>query len=804
MDCDQLILTGDFNINMLQLDSAHVKQFTDILISYSLTQLVNFPTRITSTSATLIDLIVCCKNAKISKTDVNPNVHIADHFWIDCHLDLYTEENETNFIYFRDLKNINLDYFNLDLNSIPFHKIYYVPGINNKLELFNSYILQLFEKHAPIQQRVVKKKRKPWITHAIISMRNVRDKYLRKYKKSKTDKDWELYKEWRNYYNESLVREQKAYINSRLAVGSNKDRWHNLKKIGVSKPYKASLPKHLSDPDKINNYFSSVLSSNQNPSSEIFGKYRNSKHERATDFSFKMTTETEVANLLSKIKSKSLGVDGIGIDMLILCCPTILPVITHLINVCIETNTFPDIWKIAYITPVPKCNMPRDLKDLRPISILPTLSKIAEKILGTQLQTYLDNNSLLPSVQSGFRSGHSCATALLKITDDILQATDNDEVTALVLLDYSKAFDKINHSLLLAILEHIGCSRESIFIVESYLQGREQMVKVKDKVSVPAHITCGVPQGSILGPLLFCIYTSQLCTCLKSCKSHLYADDIQLYFSFPSADWHNASMKINSDLNALSCMSREHCLELNPNKCAVMFFGREKSRSDVINNDNFPVRIHDKLLPVVESIKNLGVELDTSLRFSNHINKIINKAFGCLKLIYSYRKVLNEDLKKLLCDALVLSQFNYCDVLYNSCLNNRDSSRIQILQNSCVRLICGIPRRQHLSHKYVELNWMNMSQRRILHCLVLYHKIMQNMKPGYLYEKVVFRSDVHDVNVRNKNLISPPIHNTSIFKRSFSYSIYKLYNRVPCDVKSTSASSFKEKCKALILSSYFS
>nr|CAH7723182.1 unnamed protein product [Callosobruchus chinensis] len=324
MDCDQLILTGDFNINMLQLDSAHVKQFTDILISYSLTQLVNFPTRITSTSATLIDLIVCCKNAKISKTDVNPNVHIADHFWIDCHLDLYTEENETNFIYFRDLKNINLDYFNLDLNSIPFHKIYYVPGINNKLELFNSYILQLFEKHAPIQQRVVKKKRKPWITHAIISMRNVRDKYLRKYKKSKTDKDWELYKEWRNYYNESLVREQKAYINSRLAVGSNKDRWHNLKKIGVSKPYKASLPKHLSDPDKINNYFSSVLSSNQNPSSEIFGKYRNSKHERATDFSFKMTTETEVANLLSKIKSKSLGVDGIGIDMLILCCPTIL------------------------------------------------------------------------------------------------------------------------------------------------------------------------------------------------------------------------------------------------------------------------------------------------------------------------------------------------------------------------------------------------------------------------------------------------------------------------------------------------
>nr|CAH7722609.1 unnamed protein product [Callosobruchus chinensis] len=160
---------------------------------------------------------------------------------MDCDKLILTDDFNINI----DLENINLDYFNLDLNSIPFHKIYYVPGINNKLELFNSHMLQLFEKHAPIQQRVVKKKRKPWTTHAIISMRNVRDKYLRKYKKSKTDKDWELYKEWRNYYNKSLVREQKAYINSRLAVGKNKDRWHNLKKIGVSKPYKASLPKKL-------------------------------------------------------------------------------------------------------------------------------------------------------------------------------------------------------------------------------------------------------------------------------------------------------------------------------------------------------------------------------------------------------------------------------------------------------------------------------------------------------------------------------------------------------------------------------
>lgn len=182
------------------------------------------------------------------------------------------------------------------------------------------------------------------------------------------------------------------------------------------------------------------------------------KNNRLNNNNFKFQTENEftILKIINDISTNATGCDGVNAKLLKLCCPHIIPHITHIINFCLSNNVFPTIWKSAIITALAKKSNPTEYKDLRGISILPTLSKIIEKIMEQQLRDYLTLNNLLPIVQSGFRPGYSCTTALLNIMDDIITASDKGECTALVLLDFSRAFDTLNHEILLSILKYIG------------------------------------------------------------------------------------------------------------------------------------------------------------------------------------------------------------------------------------------------------------------------------------------------------------------------------------------------------------
>lgn len=570
--------------------------------------------------------------------------------------------------------------------------------------------------------------------------------------------------------------------------------------MGVLQENYSEIPHSLSNPEELGEFYEGVMKSKFSPNSQTIHYYEKNRKENVGEFNFNMTDENEVANVLQKIKSKAVGQDEIGIDMLILCCPHILPVITHLINVCIENSTFPKAWKTSYIIPLPKNNHPSSFTDLRPVSILPTLSKVIEKICEKQIREHLNSFEILPKFQSGFRPGHSCATALLRVVDDILHATDINEVTILALLDYSKAFDKLNHKLLLAILSYVGFSHDANNFIRCYLGDRTFMVKSRNKLSSARQIMCGVPQGSILGPLLFAIYTSQLLKCVEKCSTQLYADDTQLYYSFIPTQVQESVEIFNKELISLANSSANHCLELNPTKSKILVFGREKARKKVI--ESLKITMDGVNLPVVSSAKNLGVEMDSVLRFHEHINTKIKTAFFKLKLIYSQKSYLNSSLKRMLCDSLVLSAFNYCDVLYNSCITKHDASRIQLIQNSCARLVCGIRRGNPISHKIKEIGWLRMSERRILHCLVLYHKVILNRTPSYLHEKIMLRQEVHNVNIRFKNFISPPPHNTAIFQRSFSFCIYKYYNQLPKIMKEIkSIELFKRRVRRYVVDS---
>lgn len=371
-------------------------------------------------------------------------------------------------------------------------------------------------------------------------------------------------------------------------------------------------------------------------------------------------------------------------------------------------------------------------------------------------------------------------------------------MTALLLLDYTKAFDCINHEVLLSILHYIGFETNAVKFIQNYLQHRTQIVKLNNNLSLESSLDRGVPQGSILGPLLFSVYTSQLHRVIKFCEVHCYADDTQLYYSFDSERIDDANNIINNDIDELITASVNHNLCINPSKSKVMLFGRTFQRSRYAEDLN--VKVNDISIACVNEAKNLGLTIDSDLRFKEHIKNCIKKAFSNLRNIYASKDLLNRDTLRLLCNSLVLSHFNYCDVVYGPCLDIVTSRRIQRIQNSCARLICNMKRREHISHKIKEINWLNMANRRLLHALVCFQRIVTTKSPPYLYNKIRFRTDIHNLNVRRKSLITPPLHKTVLFERSFSYNICKLYNKIPADIKYiTNINKFKYEMRQIIL-----
>lgn len=793
--CNEVICGGDINIDMLDLSNRKTLLFTECFESFNFKQVINNPTRVTNSSSTLLDIILISNDLNYEKCGVKNVPNVSDHYLVFCTLKDKKTLPEETFIKFRNFKRIDLELLNNLLRLTPFDDIIDMQNINAKVDYFNSLLIGLFDAVAPEKSIKIKKQKQPWFTDTIKLMITIRDKALKKYEKTKSKIHWEYYKTLRNQTNVAIRNEKKHYLQYVVKNNnSSKVLWKKLDNLNVYNKSKETneLPDTLNVPDDVNNYFLQQGTGNFVPDKDLVHYYNtNFKTDFNRLFTFETVPENVIYKYLLEIKSKATGADQINIEMLLLCCPHILPYVTDIVNFCLDKNVFPDAWKVSKVIPIPKCANPTSFNELRPISLLSVLSKITEKIMNYQIRNHLNNHNILPINQSGFRSGYSCTSALLKITDDILTATDQGKATALVLIDYSKAFDTISHKLLYSILHFIGFSENSILLIKNYLLNRVQFVETAKGKSNYGNIVCGVPQGSILGPLLFCIYTCNLVNVLKNCNAHMYADDTQVYHSFYPTDTHSANAKINNDLKELALISELHNLQINPTKSNVLVFGKNRG----LVERNISIVINNNALSPTSEAKNLGVIFEVGLRFKKHISKCIQKAYYNLKLLYPHRHLLSKSLKIKLTDSLVLSHFNYCDVLYGPCLDKVDINRIQRAQKSCLRFIYGVKKYEKISHKLLEAEWLSMAARRQLHSLILFHNVIVNKSPPYLFDKIVFRSDVHTLNLRYKGLLSPPTHRTAIYRRSFSYTIYYLYNQLPSVYKHLSTSNFKTQVK---------
>lgn len=787
---DSIICLGDFNLDMLKIQDTNASYLIQLADTFNLKQIVNEPTRISKTCLSILDLIFTNRFYNTDSGTIELN--IADHRFVYSNIQVGVTMADTHkqFTY-RDFTGMNDGAFLRDLRSISWNIMYDFCEVDDKILFLNKSILKIFETHCPLRSVSARKHYAPWITPVIKIMQKQRDNALKRFRQTKLPTHWDYYKQIRNHTNQAISSEKKAYLRQKFQNIDNKQKWQELRKLNIIRNRKNTVPSHLAeDVNSINSFF--VNNDIDGPDRELLDFYRHAPCLTEFPFTFKQVTEEFISKIILNIKSNAIGHDQLNKHLLHICCPFLIPHITHIVNQCIKNSTFPKVWKKAIITPLPKVSNPTEFAHLRSISILPTLSKVLEKVMESQIRDYLNDNDIIPSMQSGFRSGYSCETALCNITDDIFKACDDSKITVLITLDYSKAFDMINHDILIGILRYMGFEGAAVRLVKSFLTDRSQVVICGDNVSDELYVTKGVPQGSILGPLLFVVYTSFFHKCLKACSYHLYADDTQLYCSFSPFEKDNFCKKINQDLADLYNVVKKHNLKVNPTKSTVTIIGNKQYRAMI--SDTCQFFMGGELIPYKDSVKSLGLMIDSDLRFSIHVSNMLRKAYASLKMMYPHRRCLSRDVKILLCDSLVLSHFNYCDNVYGPCLDAADVGRIQKVQNSCLRFIYGIRRPNRISYKLQEAQWLSMHNRRELHFACFCHRLLLIKTPPYLHRRLQFRTDVHNINIRKKDLLTIPKHRKQVFKRSFSYMAAHLINKVDKVMKG-------RKCRGLLASS---
>lgn len=727
------------------------------------------------------------------------NIKITDHKLIHCSIKCQKEKVGPQHISYRDFSKFDINKATEKISEINWNGVYEMQDVNEIERFITSGIKSVFDELAPVVCKRVTKKRAPWRNEAIKAMTKLKNRLRNKYWKTRDNNDWAEYKNVRNSLNREVWRAKKTYFSEKLSTCENpKEFWATLKQGGIAgDEKKIKLPPEV-NVNEVNKYFSEMGHGRDIDENELKFFQTHRKDGIGNGMSFRMVTDAEVKNAMNSIKSHAVGSDTISIDMIRAVSPFALGAITHLVNVSLATGQFPQRWKTSIIHPLPKVSKPTKINHFRPISVLPAMSKILEKIVVEQINSYINSIDLLPKLQSGFRRNHSTCTALLNLFSDLFDARDEGKYSSLVMLDFAEAFDSMTPEMLVAKMKYYRFRKDVIDWVESYFRDRDQITKDGSETSEPRSKTRGAPQGSGLAPILFILFLADLVRCLQYCTLHGYADDCQLHLSFELERFISATGAINTDLINVLKWANANGLKLNIGKCSVMHLVPEEAVK-ALSERGVTVMLDGQSLSVVQSIKTLGVVLDNRLTFSEHVTQTIQKALGRLRGLYRYRELLPQDAKLQLVQSLILSVFYYCYPAYGNSISKGDMDRIQQFQNSAVRFVCSLRRMDHVSpyRDALQLPLMKTVCRMLTCCIV--HKTLTLNEPKYLSERLQRREEVAHRGTRQNRKLHFPRVRCEQGKKSFSYFGPTLFNDLPDDLTEvTSCVTFKRRLKEFL------
>lgn len=712
------IIAGDYNLDLLKINNdPNITNYFDSLMSVGFIPSITLPTRfsIQHGTSSLIDNIFL--HAQDMSTRFSSGVYttkISDHFGCILSLELNQKcsgkvvppkfitiksekpENDAEFISL--LKSSNImnrlhESEDSDMNEsyLTFEKIFE----EARKKAYPTKIVR-FNRH--------KHKINDWMTPGLLRSLSFRDDLYQKFREAKranpnSNETKDLKRNLDTYndiFKKSIQSARKLYYSKLFEKHklNMKQTWNTINEILRRKKPCSSFPEQflindtaVSDrktiADAFNDFFANVgknlASSIGNPSTDVtFESYLNDKTDHV--FEFTPIDANTTLKAIDSIKGKSsCGVDNISPNLMKLAKNELAAPLTFLINKSFKTKTFPDNLKIAKITPVYKKGDPKLVDNYRPISLLPAFSKVFERIIHNQLSDYFTTNKLLSKAQYGFRSGHSTEMASLELTDRILDIMNSDKIPFCIFMDLSKAFDTIDYDILLSKLNHYGLSESALSLFRSYLQNRKQFVTIEGIDSERNDITTGVPQGSILGPLLFIIYINDLCSASTILDILSYADDTTLLGSLETFDAMNPSESINVEVAKVSDWLIANKLSLNVTKTKYMLFHKKNKKIPT----NIELKIQNKILEQVDTFNFLGLDFDKEMCWKSQLNKISVKIMKTIGILAKLKNFLPQNILLTLYNSLILPHINY-GIL---CWGFVNTNRILKLQKKALRLI---------------------------------------------------------------------------------------------------------------------
>lgn len=774
------LILGDFNINLLNKNSSDVRNYSNTLLSngFIIYNKISpeYSTRITSTSKTIIDHFV---------TDLIKNeylFHILNSPLSDHQSFLLSVNKKITVDKLANHKTV-LNYENVEKN-IVWTKL-------NSFSNFNSIVncfCKLITDNTKTIPHKKQKKKHDWITNEILTKMKIRDSYFKYKKKYCNDAHVE------RLYNQSKYEVQRLVFQAKIKYctdeitknnGNSRKLWNLYKQIMYNKndfaqKSRINLIKHRNEnfttdrdiAECFNNFFVNVTDELNCPNEPIDFQYLN-RFTRSPNFCLDLapTNIEEVKLVINNLKSgAATGYDNISSKFIKRYSNMLSPVLVKFINTSFETFTFPDSLKTAVVTPIFKNGNTTTISNYRPISVLTSFSKVFESIIKQRLNSFMVQNEILHKEQYGFEKNSNTAAACLSLTHFISHKIDEGNYVACVFLDFQKAFDCVDHEILLYKLEKLNLNQNQVSFFRSYLCKRQQRVRINNTLSEHKTNKKGVPQGSILGPDLFKIYINDISFLNLKGQIQLYADDAALKYS--SKHEEDIRNDINHDFVVIEEWLKKHRILLNTKKTKIILFENR-------NFANINFYFNNEKIETVKNFNYLGLILDSKLKWVDHIDHIIKKTSPYVFILKRLRKFLSRNTLYVFYSSYILSNIVYLNPIWSRA-SQMSLNKLDILHKKAIKTINFLPIRHPTNLLYNE-RYISFHEICKYELFMTAFKIINNyIKHTFILNRMI---DIHRHNTRNRSNFYLSLFKTSNQKNNCLYNCLKLYNELPEHLK---------------------
>ena len=810
---NRLLLCGDFN---LHVDNCNDKEATDFLHLMSSYGLIQHVTSATHSRGHTLDLLFTRDADNLVKEVSIMDTLMSDHFWVLCNLAIQKPKPTPKVIAYRKLKDIDVEAFRTDILESSIGHPSDEKDVEELAIKYNSVLIELLEKHAPRKSvKATVRPHAPWYTGEIKSAKQECRRVERKWRTTRLVVHKEIYLSAVKKVAILIEQAKRSYYGSKVKSADQKSLF-NLANCLLHKSKDLALPIYDSAQDlatRFNNFFVQKITNIRDDLKTIVDSLPQSRGNTTESNSqnfpssppalhtFSPASQEEVKKLIMTTKTTQCSLDPIPTKLVKECIDALLPVITKVVNLSLSQGVMPSHLKKALVIPLLKrANLiPEMLKNFRPVSNLAYVSKVIERVVAKRIISHMDTNLLHEILQSSYKQYHSCETALLKVHNDILQAIDHKKCVLLVLLDLSAAFDTVDHKKLLHTLaERIGLCGTALKWFVNYLSDRVQSVIIDGIESELWNILFGVPQGSVLGPILFIIYTSPLGDILRhrGISFHLYADDTQLYLSFNVDESKDAFLKMEQCISEIRTWMASNFLRLNDDKTEVVLIG---SPHLLQKDHGSNLHIGQDIISPSDMARNIGAIFDKSMSMSNHISQICKGAWFHLKQIGQIRQFLDSKATATLMHSFVSSRLdNFNSLLYG--VPKNQIKKLQRVQNAAARVVTRSRKFEHITPSLIELHWLPIAQRIEYKILLLTFKALHGLAPTYIKDLIKVSKYSRNLRSNSQNfLVVPKTFYSKYGDRSFSYAAPTLWNKLPLECReATSVNCFKTKLKSYL------